>query len=200
MSVLWRSSRTCFLTNHSVCLAPQSRWELLPTLIWGCRPEDYLPTNSYCLQNWQMKKKNQICLFSPQIMFLLSLDKRHLGTVPRFWKQRLSRQELRSLKCAFFFCPFLPVSLLSLSITSVPGPMPNSSALTPQYTQAHTAEQCKCNVPSAVVSSRIKLLQTIFVYRKNHSASKCYLWAVHSWLETLHVFPEKWFCRVPSWI
>lgn len=39
------------------------------------------------------------------------------------------------------FCSFLPVSLLSLIITSVLGPMPNNSALTPQYTQAHTAEQ-----------------------------------------------------------
>lgn len=43
--------------------------------------------------------------------------------------------------CFFFFFSFLPVSLLSLIITSVLGPMPNSSALTPQYTQAHTAEQ-----------------------------------------------------------
>lgn len=63
------------------------------------------------------------------------------GPVPRFWKRWLPGQESRSLKCAFFFCSFLPVSLLSLIVTSVLGPMPNDSALTPQYTQACTAEQ-----------------------------------------------------------
>lgn len=198
--MLWRSSRTRFLTNHSVCLALQSRWEPLPALIWRCRPEDYLPTNSYCLQDWQMKKAKYVCFHHRSCCFPLSLDKRHLGTVPRFWKQWLSGQEPRSLKCAFFFCSFLPVSLLSLIITSVLGPMPNSSALTPQYTQAHTAEQfavqrtrCRHVFPNQAPANHFCLqeeplgLRMLLVSCAQLTRDTPFL----------H-FPEKRFCGAPS--
>lgn len=100
-----------------------------------------MPTNSYCLQDWQMIKTNMFVFSTDHVASYFLSIRGIWGPVPKFWKQWLSRHELRSLKCAFFFCSFLPVSLLSLIITSVLGPMPNSSALTPQYTQAHTAEQ-----------------------------------------------------------
>lgn len=149
-----------------------------------------------------MKKAKYVCFHHRSCCFPLSLDKRHLGTVPRFWKQWLSGQEPRSLKCAFFFCSFLPVSLLSLIITSVLGPMPNSSALTPQYTQAHTAEQfavqriqCRHVFPNQAPANHFCLqeeplgLRMLLVSCAQLTRDTPFL----------H-FPEKRVCGAPSWV
>lgn len=88
------------------------------------------------------KEKNKyVCFLPGSCCFLLFLDKRHLGGVPRLCKPCLPGQESRGLNRVFFSSAFLPASSLSLIITSVLGPMPNSPALTPQYTQARAAEQ-----------------------------------------------------------
>lgn len=111
-------------------------------------------------------------VFSPRsCCFLLSLDKRHAGWVPRLCKPRLPRQELRSLKCALF-SSFLPASLLSLMVTSALGPMPTRPALTPQYTQPTQPNALRCTQCCNIFPNRVPANR--FVYGKNHLALSCY--------------------------